>query len=927
MDHIVRCMLDVDTNDYGDDLQYASYIETNDYPDVVVDIKAEVNHLFHDVFTLADVDDPRHHHHQVQQQQKQQQKQTSQPKPKQEKPPTEEKPYIWRMHSQSERKYQLFPKDKHQPPTLATGNGKGLDPEQAYALAMGATSNSSCTTATSTSTTAAAAGDKQSQSGSGLRLRMKEHSLVRRRKISVPDLGPMTTVQEVAMDSPTIPGRPPLHERSISAPGNSWKQHHLVDCMIHRAYDDIPEQSVYMSFEDLVRSPIEEVPRCSSAQAVLSPTVSAMANSPSLRADSPRNTARQPLSPKVLTPLVIPSTVSHSQSHSQFQLQNQNRFYHQTSSSLSSNFLRPSASATTPLSAQNSRFRSSTTPIENTLRSARSDESPRSRTPFTPYTPMSAVSTTSTLPTPVSATASSATATESNYTISASKDSSASGAMTTGEPAEPRSTTPSLIKISTMPATASLLGHRRGQSDTGSIMERGRPRKRSASREGSTSAAISAMVTAGNSSTTVKKAGIDSSPAPSASASAAAASANTPASSTCASASTSAPGSATPTPGLKRSVSKSGLKNAAERRAFEMLPRGWKASEAPNFIGGGDIAALATQALQQAARFEVLRKEDVDSLSRELRSLDERCEYLRRTYTSLRAGRRNLHGRICQYLRSPRVAKFSHDSMLKQEEALAELDTSIDDWVTKLEQADNRRTRVPSTILEQPLVEEAMATIAKSEAAAAAAAAAVSAKSGPKPAAIATTAVPEASTTANAVPDTPLSPASTIDGLGGRRVDVESIRIYAGDDVYALLADVENQITQMGGPTAGTPAAAAGANATPSTAPAGSSAYDYFSIPQHTRLTDQERRELHRAHSQELLNGGSHPSSKRSTPTPPASPGLSGTSSGSKTTAPTSGATTSSSSSGASSPTDNQPEPEVFLTSAVFRPGRSMLVI
>jgi hypothetical protein len=30
-----------------------------------------------------------------------------------------------------------------------------------------------------------------------------------------------------------------------------------------------------------------------------------------------------------------------------------------------------------------------------------------------------------------------------------------------------------------------------------------------------------------------------------------------------------------------------------------------------------------------------------------------------------------------------------------------------------------------------------------------------------------------------------------------RRGDVESIRIYAGDDVYALLADVENEISKM----------------------------------------------------------------------------------------------------------------------------------
>ena len=44
--------------------------------------------------------------------------------------------------------------------------------------------------------------DKNS-AGNGLRIRIKEHNLIRRRKVSVPELGPMTTVQEVAMDSRT----------------------------------------------------------------------------------------------------------------------------------------------------------------------------------------------------------------------------------------------------------------------------------------------------------------------------------------------------------------------------------------------------------------------------------------------------------------------------------------------------------------------------------------------------------------------------------------------------------------------------------------------------------------------------------------------------------------------------------------------------
>jgi len=94
--------------------------------------------------------------------------------------PSSEKPFVWRMH-QPERKYQLFPKDKQ----AALSSGKGLDPEQAFALAMGQNGEKT---------------DKPSVSG-GLRIRIKEHNLIRRRKVSVPELGPMTTVQEVAMDS------------------------------------------------------------------------------------------------------------------------------------------------------------------------------------------------------------------------------------------------------------------------------------------------------------------------------------------------------------------------------------------------------------------------------------------------------------------------------------------------------------------------------------------------------------------------------------------------------------------------------------------------------------------------------------------------------------------------------------------------------
>lgn len=297
-------------------------------------------------------------------------------------------------------------------------------------------------------------------------------------------------------------------------------------------------------------------------------------------------------------------------------------------------------------------------------------------------------------------------------------------------------------------------------------------------------------------------------------------------------------------PLLKSSESKRA--KSSERRAFEELPRGWKASDAMSKLNANDAATLHKQAFGQAERFEVLKVEDVEALSKvnyytyplvsrlrelttieqELRHLDDRTEYLRRTYTSLRAGRRNLHSRICQYLRSPRVARFSHESMLKQEEALAELDASIDDWVTKLEQAENRRTRVRQKLLEHV----AAATILPVPGNPAAAAASESLQQAtgmrsPPPRDISTpprspskqtfsnrtgSCSPSPQRVVAQVPSTILEHPVVVEEAAEkgkesratstvtlRRADVESIRIYAGDDVYALLADVENEISKM----------------------------------------------------------------------------------------------------------------------------------
>ena len=47
---------------------------------------------------------------------------------------------------------------------------------------------------------------------------------------------------------------------------------------------------------------------------------------------------------------------------------------------------------------------------------------------------------------------------------------------------------------------------------------------------------------------------------------------------------------------------------------------------------------------------------------------------------------KNLRLRMLSYLKSPQLEQVRRESVLKQEEALADLDISIDDWLVKLEQ-------------------------------------------------------------------------------------------------------------------------------------------------------------------------------------------------------------------------------------------------
>ncbi|WQF88607.1 Putative up-regulated during septation protein [Colletotrichum destructivum] len=668
-------------------------------------------------------------------------------------PPTADyKPFVWRMHQPESRKYQLFPKDRQHRPS-----GKSLDPEQAFALAMGQNEKT----------------EKPCSSSGSLRLRIKEHNLIRRRKVSIPELGPMTTVQEVPMDSPTIPGRPPLHERSVSAPGHHIKQHNSTSSVSSAAAAAATaDRSAYI---DHACSPERHQ-----------------------RSASETQTARQPASPKQLAPLVIPTHIG-----------NVPRLARQTS---------------------HSRMRSGGSSQDIGQLSARTDDSSRSqsRTPYTPLTASTA------LTTPLSACHSIQSATTPvSAPIMEARDSSKPWennntpiAMTPGQHNDDASAPPETESAS-RPFVHS---HRRGQSESGSIMDRGRPRKRSDARN-------------------------NGSPLP------------------------------------KRSCST--RNKSAERRAFEELPTGWRAGEVANYMGQPELEALQKQAFGQASRFEVLKKDDVEMLSKELRQLDERTEYLRRTYTSLRAGRRNLHSRMCQYLRSPRTARFSTDSMLKQEEALAELDTSIDDWVNKLEQAENRRTRVRQKLLEHVAAAATLPTPAAT-AASESLQLAMGIRSPPPPG-VGDISTPPRSPTKNAfsshaansspspqrvvaqvpstiveqpvVEETPRALANKHESaFSHRRIGMESIRIYADSDVYALLADVENEITKM----------SAAANLPESTA----------------ALSDDERKEIHRARSHEALSGLST-DAKNTVPSPraPSPPAK-------------------------NSPADGE---AIFLTSAVFR--------
>lgn len=121
---------------------------------------------------------------------------------------------------------------------------------------------------------------------------------------------------------------------------------------------------------------------------------------------------------------------------------------------------------------------------------------------------------------------------------------------------------------------------------------------------------------------------------------------------------------------------------------------------------------------------------------------------------------------MISYLKRGETVIFSRESLLKQEEALAELDVSIDEFIHKLEQAENRRLR-----LRQKLLEHVAAALVLN---------------------------PSQSHAVDMAASTPpRSPVKAESPARAERRDVESIKIYADGHVLSLFSDIEQAIGKM----------------------------------------------------------------------------------------------------------------------------------
>ncbi|KAF2446821.1 hypothetical protein P171DRAFT_239835 [Karstenula rhodostoma CBS 690.94] len=466
-------------------------------------------------------------------------------------------------------------------------------------------------------------------------------SLARRRKVSVPELGStMTTVQEMPIDSPTIPGRPPLrkastdvfgHERSSSAPGAKWRAGPFGDALMSCVTGPSPaQQEEHTFFFSSPEQPNRSEPSGNFGKP-LSPILSpGVTSKPTLKVDTDviEEDVESP-------PEVPPKSPAAGRRGSPNPLK--------LSTKTSRSQLTTPATATSGGMAPMSAFENRRSPNVN-----------------------------GPLPTPLSAISNPFNA-----------GSPGGGFDYRGSP-----------KIERRDPFAPHNKHNRNLSES-SVMDRGRPVRRTSKRSRS------------------------------------------------------------------RTASEANEEPAPDNW---QLPKGMRVAEASRRMHEAEQETLYKQASEQAKKFEVMNKRDVASMSRELRALDERCEYLRKTYKSLRAGRQKLHSRMISYLKRGNTVIFSRESLLKQEEALAELDVSIDEFILKLEQAENRRLR-----LRQKLLEHVAAALVLNPAA-----------------------LHDSSETTP-----PRSPVKVESPLRNERKDVESIKIYADGHVLDLFSDIEHAIGKM----------------------------------------------------------------------------------------------------------------------------------
>ncbi len=134
---------------------------------------------------------------------------------------------------------------------------------------------------------------------------------------------------------------------------------------------------------------------------------------------------------------------------------------------------------------------------------------------------------------------------------------------------------------------------------------------------------------------------------------------------------------------------------------------------------------------------------------------------------------------MISYLKSPAISEQRCGSILKQEEVLAELDLSIDDWLLKLEHAESRRF-----LIRQKLLEHVAAVLTIKT----------------------TTAVEngrqqqqQQRTIANVEETPPTTPEQTENDYSQEPCDIESIRVCTDTGVAALLSALEDEISRMEG--------------------------------------------------------------------------------------------------------------------------------